>query len=199
MNILSALATLILLSQEKSELTAEQLINQLKDESTRSSAYYELSRRAGEKEAKTEAEFRQSHRSPELVVCQQGGQEAPIYVLLSDFLPRRAGRNDLGAGDDKLFKAAGPTSRKKEKLIEAFSAAGKPVKPWGGNNVVTDGLLYDLNGDGLVERADGGGYSLRKSGKSAAVLEVSVVREKAERIFAVVYNFVTWGEWGYDF
>src|SRR5206468_3620001 len=30
-------------------------------------------------------------------------------------------------------------------------------------------------------------------------LEVSVAREKAERIFAVVYNFGAWGEWGYDF
>src|SRR5205823_2858253 len=135
----------------------EQLIEQLKNDATRSSAYFELARRAGDLKEKSEAEFAEHHRSPELVVCPQGEGQPPIYVLLSDFLGRDRGRNGFDGADDKIFKAAAPGTRRKKKLIEAFTAAGKRIKPFGGANVVEDGLFADINGDGRVLKADGEG------------------------------------------
>lgn len=193
--LLGALAVAVLL-QAPPALTGEQQIERLKGDATRSSALYQLLRGEDTDAGQSEAEFRSKRRNPELVICPQGEGKPPIYVVLSDFLTRDENQKE---GDDALFKAIAPKARKKKKVIDAFTAAGKVIKPFGGNNVVDDGLFGDLNKDGRVLKADGGGYSLRGSDKHVSVVEVSVVREKAERIFAVVYQFGKWDSWGYDF
>lgn len=198
MKAVTAVATLALLLQQDAEPTGEQLIEKLKDEATRASAFYQLARRAGEDDAKTETAFRERRRNPELVICPQGEGKPPLYVLLSDFLPRAGGPEVFGGVEDQLFKAAAPTVRKKKKVIDAFTATGKRATPFGGNNVVDDGLFADLNRDGSVLRVDSTHYSA-KNRDHVAVLEVHVVREKAEPIFSVVYVFGARSDWGYDF
>lgn len=193
-----ALATLALLLQEIPEHIGQQLIERLKDESTRSSAYYELVRRNGDKDSKNEDEFRNCHRAPELVVCPQEEGKPPIYVLLSDFLEQTKGPEGFSAKNDQMFKPPAPGSRKKMKGIDAFTANGKQISPFGGDNVVDDGLFADINRAGFVVKVDGDCYSHRKR-ESVSVLKVSVVREKAEPLFAVLYSFGAQGSWYYDF
>src|SRR5471030_2919159 len=130
MTLLTALAALAALVQENPEPSGQQLISQLKDEATRSSAYYQLVRRNGDKELKGEVEFRNGHRSPQLVVCPQGEGKPPIYVLLSDFLGHIGEPEGFGATNDKLFKPPVPGSRMKERLIDAFTSDGKQIDPF---------------------------------------------------------------------
>ena len=151
---MTVLCALLVLLQDSP--TGEQLVERLKDPARRSAAYFELVRRAG-KEKVTEAEFSAGHRNPELVICPQGEGKPPIYLMLADFLPQRREAGGFEGADEKLFPPKPADARKKKKLIEAFTSAGTLITPFGGANVLDDGLCADLNGDGLVEMADGGG------------------------------------------
>ena len=42
----------------------------------------------------------------------------------------------------------------------AFAADGKPLTPFGGDNVLDGGIIADINGDGLVERVSYTNHSL---------------------------------------
>jgi len=170
--------------------SGEALIEKLKTEGTRLAALKELIGRgkgdAGER------------RDPLLTICPQEGGKPPLYVVLSKFLPDR---DHPGGNDSALFAPRTPSERIKNRVIDVFTADGKLITPYGGNNVLDNGLLLDLNGDSLIERADSTSYG-PEGVRTAEVLEISTVLEKPRPLFAVVFNFHLTehrDDWGFDF
>jgi hypothetical protein len=179
------------------------LVRKLRAESTRLKAFHELAKRNQPDETPAFDDFSRNHRSPELIVCPQPAGTETVYVLLYEYLDDYS--DDLGEFGDLTtatfpgISQDGPHKheRKRDLAIDAFTASGRLVTPFDGNNVVSDGLMCDINGDGFVEGADHTRYGLR-NGASMTVLEVQRVAEKAELLFAVAYNGET-DDWHYDF
>lgn len=187
-------------SQALAKLSGAELIQRLFDDRTRLAAYRELSRRGGAKNP-------QEYTRPEVVVCPQGKGRKPIYVVLSHFLDRCVyGPEDyaverpeeLFPHEDKPFRPPARFVKRDDLLIEAFTADGECIRPFGGSNVLSKGLLTDINGDGLVERADYTNYGI-DGVRSAQVLTVWVVRQKPSPILRVLYNWGDREEWDYEF
>lgn len=185
--VASLLCVLLCAFQDPS---GEALIERLKAEATRLAALNELVAR-GEGDAA-------DRRDPLLKICLQENGKPPLYVVLSKFLPDR---DHLGGDASALFAPRSPSERIKSRLIDVFTAEGKLITPFGGNNVLDDGLLLDLNADPLIERADRTSYG-PEGVRTAEVLEISAVLEVPRRLFAVVFNFHLTehrDDWGYDF
>lgn len=181
-------------------LSGEALIAQLQKVENRDHALYELWRRAtGHNDVSFEDFSIEYRRDTEVVVCPQGKDEAPIYLVLYDsFSGIRSilsGRYEISESK-RLF--APLTSLNKPRsthpAIDAFTADGKRIEPFGGNNVL-DGNLIDLNGDGTVERIEIASYSDGEKW-NAEVLHVWEVRPQAKPLLTLLLN---WGskEWTY--
>ncbi|MBL8115041.1 MAG: hypothetical protein JNK60_19315, partial [Acidobacteria bacterium] len=174
-------------------LSGGELVLRLLEVKTRGAAYYELSRRANPEEAGDESTFRAGHREPEVVLCPQRGGLPPVYLVLSRFLDENPGTPPLLP---RLLE--GVLRRRSELLIDAFSATGERIAPFGGNNVLDDGIVEDLDGDGLIERACRTNYGIDGVAR-VQVLEVSTIGTVAEPRFAVLYNWGEREEWDYRF
>ena len=174
---------------------ARELVQRLRDEPSRLSAFRELCRRNGRKDL-------HNLRRPELVVCPQGESQEPLYLVLAEFLPtiRGSGAFD-SAGLDELFPEERPASRdplalRSELLIEVITADGELVEPFGGNNVLSDGIVADINGDGRVERVDHTAY--RVDGVDEVdVLQIWPVALQSTPSLSVLYNWGS-GDWAYQ-
>ncbi|MHC4202595.1 MAG: hypothetical protein ACYSU0_21595, partial [Planctomycetota bacterium] len=188
---------------ETPEADLDPLVRRLRAKATRLKAFHELAKRDEPDKTPAFEEFCNDHGSPELVVCPQPAGGETIYVLLYDYLADHSdGLGEFGEPESITFPdtphaGRGQTERKRDLAIDAFTASGRRVTPFGGNNVVSDGLMCDINGDGFIERADHTPYSLRHKGHMT-VLEIERVAEKAELLFAVIYNGKT-DDWHYDF
>ena len=175
------------------------LVKLLTEEDTRLPAFFELSHRAGLDTPDSFDAFRLGCQNPQLVLCPQGEDKSPLYVVLYEHLHQYDHYEQLAYPPaDRLFqpKDNGPV-RLREVAIEAFTASGRYVMPFGGDNALDDGMMFDINRDGIIERADSTSYGLSRR-KSAAVLEVSAVYEEALPLFAVVYDWDT-NTWAYNF
>ena len=185
------------------------LVKKLLDPKTRSRAFYELRRRAGKGEYEEDDwkmpdydSFIENHYDPEVVVCPQEGGKPPIYVVLYGFLSRDSVSLDDGyqiTDPSQLFPPLETAPKKRSwdiAAIDAFTATGRRVAPFGGHNCLEkQGILADINGDGLVERVEHLPCGV-DGVDTADVLLVEIVKEEAERIFAVLYN---WGEDEWDY
>ena len=172
-----------------------ELVQRLTDENTRLGAFRELCRRKGRKDL-------QNLRRPELVVCPQGEGREPLYLVLAEFLPtiRGSGAFD-SAGLDELFPEERPPSRdplvlRNELLIEVITAEGELVAPFGGDNVLNDGIVADIDGDGRVERVDHTAYKV-DGVDDVDVLQIWPVALQSTPSLNVLYN---WGgnDWAYQ-
>lgn len=179
-------------------MSGAELAQRLTDEASRPRAFYELWRRAFPTRDHGFTRFSEYHFDPQVVVCPQGEGSPPIYLLLSGSLPRSTDRDAyVVPNPDELFRSIPPPGLWKHEgrpTIEAFDGGGRPLEPFGGDNVL-EGQLVDINGDGFIERIET--THLFVEGINAAhVLTVQVVRPKADPLFALVLN---WGanEWGY--
>src|SRR5436190_24021483 len=73
---------------EFSKLSGVELVQLLREQQSRPRALYELWRRANAKEDAGFNEFSDEHYDAETVVCPQGEQGPPIYLVLCGFMPR---------------------------------------------------------------------------------------------------------------
>jgi hypothetical protein len=180
---------------ELAGLSGRELAQRLIDERTRLGAFRELSRRKGR-------DLLEHLRHPELVVCPQGPGEAPLYLVLADFLPPNQATGPFGEGDfDALFPEEKPEPRdplalRNELLIEVVTPDGEMLDAFGGDNVLNDGVIADVNGDGRIERVDHSVYGVDGI-ETVEVLRVRPVAHHATPTLNVLYN---WGadEWGYE-
>lgn len=176
-----------------------ELVQRLTDEKDRPRAFYELSRRGRPDKWKDFGSFEAEHYNSTVVVCPQEKPGESIYLVLYGYL----NGVETPSSDDYVVRNASelfPTSAtgqsrptEKEPAIAAFTAAGRLITPFGGDNLLT-GLLGDVNADGVIERVDSMDYA--KEVNNATVLTVSAVKAKAQPLLAVVINLGA-AEWTY--
>lgn len=176
-----------------SKLSGQELVQRLLDEPSRPRAFYELWRRDAPDKDKGFDSFAFGHDAPAVVVCPQEKGQLPIYLVLYDFL-RSTGESRADYPLEKpeeLFPSAARKTLDRP-AIEAFTASGRRIQPFGGNNVL-DGFLADVNADGLIERVEVTNYGV-KGVEHVQVLTVSTVKAREQPLFSVVLN---WGapEW----
>jgi len=187
-----------------STASGETLVRALLDEGTLARAHYELRRRADPDCPETSSDFVRQNRDPEVVVCPQGADRPPVYLVLYESgyeyvdFDRYVIGNPIELFPDLRTSRLGRLAKRNDLSIDAFTAKGTVVRPFEGNNVLERGIIADLNGDGLVERASFEEYGLDR-GEVADVLEVSKVLEQTVPVFAVVFNWGDEADWDYAF
>ena len=181
------------------KLSGKELIQRLTDEKSRSRAFYELWRRSEPGKDEGYDDFEEGHDEPTVVVCPQEKGAPPIYIVLCGFL----GRSDTALREgytvekpNELFPSPPglPSRTPSDKpLIEAFTADGRRIDPFDGNNVL-DGVLADINADGMIDRVEVTNYWVEAGVNDSQALTVSTAKPKAQPLFAVLLN---WGadEW----
>ena len=170
------------------------LVTLLDDPAMAQRAHYALWRRAEPQADKGWIDFVRSHYAHWIVSCPQGPKLPPITLVLYGFLDSNLRQGDYPSKDlDTLFPAE-PASFSRpveEPAIDAFTADGRRISPFDGNNVLNRrGVLADVDGDGFIERVDTINCSV-DGVKQVTVMEIVRVREQAEPLFAAVIN---WGE-----
>jgi hypothetical protein len=175
------------------KLPGKELVQRLMDEKSRSRAFYELWRRSGAGKDEGFDGFEEGHYDPSVIVCPQEKGELPIYIVLCGFL----GKSDPASRDgysiekpNELFASAPglpPRGTGDKSMIEAFTADGRRIVPFGGNNVL-DGVLADINADGMIDRVEVTNYGV-DGVKNVQALTVSTVKVKEQPLFTVVLNW----------
>lgn len=77
-----------------------------------------------------------------------------------------------------------------EHPIYVFDENGDEIRPFGGNNYISSGYLYDFDDDGILDRADSTNYGLEEAPKhKIEVFEVLSVEPEARTLLEVVFNW----------
>ncbi|MFH1038519.1 MAG: hypothetical protein V1789_07635 [PVC group bacterium] len=197
--------------KEFNHLSGEKLIELLQLEESQLAAFTELYRRSATKEEEYIFEILPHITDLELIVCPQSNGGLPIFLVLFKLPTDYLAQDEDSYPDDNVSRLFPPQKkeekegqekeRKKEMVIVGFTSTGKPIYPFGGGNMLNDGYLFDINGDGLIERVDYTSYGIQED-YDVDVLEVTAVKEDAEILLAVVYNWHEsrlneGNEWGY--
>ncbi|MEP4076949.1 hypothetical protein [Haloferula sp.] len=71
-----------------------------------------------------------------------------------------------------------------------FDAEGKEVRPFGGNNYISEGYCYDFDKDGVLERADSMNYSVKEAPKTTIqVFELESFELDSQVKLRVLFNW----------
>ncbi len=175
------------------------LVRRLEDRKARAAAFSELALRAGDKQGAY-------CQLVDVIICPQGEGKAPLHVVLTNLYARPTSNADFREygypveDPEELFRPPPRcVLRKRDGLvIFAFTQDGKAVMPFRGNNVLSDGVIADINGDGLIERADYCNYGIGGI-KHTQVLEVCSIYEQPRPLLSVLYNWGETKDWGYQF
>ncbi len=77
-----------------------------------------------------------------------------------------------------------------DSLLMIFDQNGKETRPFGGNNYISFGYLFDFDGDGILDRADSTNYGLENAEKhSVQVFKLESVEPKPQTLLRVIFNF----------
>ncbi len=186
-------------------LSGPDLIRRLGEAETRIAAFRELASRSEKKPL-------EKLNSAEVIVCPQGTGEKPIYIVLTKFDVPETSTDHRFSGypvekPEELFGPPpeypeepipphGKLDKRGNLVIYAFTADGKGIMPFGGDNMLDAGIIADMNGDGIIERADMVNYGLITR---AAVLEVCTAAEYPRPLLRVLYNWGPTNDWDYQF
>ena len=192
---------------QPSKTSGPELIRQLGDAKTRLAAFRELARR-------TSDVAREKLNSAEVIVCPQEGGKKPIYIVLSnsDFVTTTTDLRSSGYPAENPVQLFGPPpeypevpiyphgkfDRRDDLVIYAFTAEGKPIAPFGGDNMLDAGIIADMNGDGLMELADMQNCGVNGI-KHVNLLNVCAVAEHSKPLLRVLYNWGPNNDWDYQF
>lgn len=102
-----------------------------------------------------------------------------------------------GGGADKPPAASVPSgpaapdlNRVPESLLMVFDTTGKEIRPFGGNNLIDGGYIYDLNRDGILDRADATNYGVEGADHhDVQVFELESFEAKSRMQLSVIYNW----------
>lgn len=199
------------ISSDKLEsLTSRELVKLLSDTDNRNMAFFHLWNRSSKELYKNIEEFSERHYSPEVIVCPQPNGNEPLYMVLdSFFFPEPIWGNSAYKikNEEKLFPvedARAMYTSLKDPGFVLFNADGESVGPYGGNNVIySPGIVKDINGDGLIERADHTNYHSDRSSSFkgpyyTTIFQVSTILPKPKVLLTVLYNRGK-NEWSYRF
>ena len=210
------LAGLLLVAATRlyADATGAQLARALVPAETRWAAWQELARRANAKAGDGEERIVvEEGAEPEVIVCPQGEGRGPVYVVLHRFL---TSTSDSASGypvarpaelfpplpvapDAPVAPSHPPLERRSDLVIVAFDARGEEVKPFGGDNVLSDGVLADFTGEGRIARGEGTNLGV-EGVETAQVLQVMPVEAAGARpLLEVLYNWGDEAGWGYEF
>jgi hypothetical protein len=136
--------------------------------------------------------------------CPQRGNAAPILFLSAgyklDFGPRAGRREEyqverpeevFGSQAIEPVALLEPSSALiKDHALRFFDSAGRELEPFGGNNYISRGYVFDFNGDGLLERADSSLYGVAEAKEyQINVFELATVEAEPRVLLKVVYNW----------
>ena len=192
-------------------VSGPELIRRLSDAKSRLAAFRELALRSGEGRS-------EKMNSAEVIVCPQGTDEKPIYIVLTRGDVADAGGDSWFTGWFSGFRVEkpeelfGPPPEYPERpipphgrldrggglIIYAFTADGKQLTPFGGDNMLYAGIIADMNGDGMVERADMMNCFIWGVAH-AMVVEVCTAAEHPRPLLRVLYNWGSKNDWDYQF
>ena len=136
--------------------------------------------------------------------CPQRGNAAPILLLSAryklDFGPRPGGREEYPVErPDEVFgsQVVEPVALLepspmpiKDQVLLLFDSTGREIRPFGGNNFINQGYVFDFNGDGVLERADATSYGIAEAkDQQIDVFELATVEAKPQVLLQVIYNW----------
>lgn len=173
-------------------------IRELQDPATSMRALYEMT---GRRKGQNFAEFEEEHANLRVTRCPQRGSAPPLYIVSHD--PEwKASRFDM-PGDyqirrpDELFNVrrlapgagSGGRVRLVDQPLQGFHANGKSFTPFDGDNMITNGYLLDVNGDGIVEMLDTYNSGVASSHNTVEVLTVQTAELKPRHLLTVALNW----------
>jgi hypothetical protein len=178
--------------------TESPLIRKLLDPATRMRALYELE---DGQEDQSFAEFAEEHANLQVTRCPQRGSAPPLYVVSHD--PEWRSSRLVMSGDydiskpDELFQTQRPASgtggkgptRLMDQSLDGFHEDGRSFSPFDGHNMITDGYLADINGDGLIEKLDTYNTGVSGSNDKVEVLAIRTAEMKSRSLLTVVLNW----------
>lgn len=178
--------------------TESALVRKLLDPATRMRALYEMEN--GAKEQSFE-EFAEQHANLRVTVCPQRGSAPPLYIVSHD--PDWRSSELISPDDyeimrpDELFQerpssfstgGKGPP-RLVDQSLDGFHPDGRSFTPFDGDNMITDGYLLDVNGDGLVEMLDTCNTGVSGGHDKVEVLTIQTAELKPRTLLTVVLNW----------
>ncbi|WP_395739062.1 hypothetical protein [Prosthecobacter sp.] len=173
-------------------------IRQLLDPATRMQALYEMT---DQKEKQSLAEFTKEHANLQVTRCPQR-DSAPSFYIVSH-TPEWHSLSDTFPGDyeiprpEKLFQARRPAAsadgqspaRMLDQVLSGYFENGRKFDPFGGDNMITDGYLFDVNGDGVVEKLDTYHSGVSIENATVEVLCIETAETKPRTLLSVVINW----------
>jgi hypothetical protein len=134
--------------------------------------------------------------------AEQADGNPPFYVLTGEKNYRSSFRSFsdyevknpeeiFGANRKKFFVQRQPSlTTIYESVVYIFDHKGAEIHPFGGNNYIDGGYLYDFNGDGILDRAESTHFGLDDvPDHELEVLEILTVEPKPRELLKVVFNW----------
>ncbi len=200
---LAICSTSLVYAADLAKLSGPELVELLADPKTTAPAFAELFRRT-----EPAKERRQAHDylHPEVIVCPQRNGP-PIYIVLCEWrsepsldetayqIPDIDGLFPPGTAGASV--STPPENWRDDKVVFAFSAEGEKQMPFGGWNMV-HGYIFDLNGDGYIERIEIQSYSTeRREDETIELVRVERVEKEAVPLLSVAINRGDQRDWGF--
>lgn len=77
-----------------------------------------------------------------------------------------------------------------DSVVIAFDSDGQEIRPFGGNNLINHGYVFDFNRDGILERADSTNYRIKQAeGDSIESFKLSTVEREPHTLLEVIFNW----------
>lgn len=173
-------------------------IRQLLDPATRMQAFFEMT---GQRTGQPFAEFAEEHPNLQVTRCPQRGSAPPFYIVSHD--PEWRSSRFVMHGDyeiprpHELFQIRRPSSasggkgpvRMLDQVLYGCQENGKSFVPFHGSNMITDGYLFDINEDGLVEKLDTFNSGVADNRDKLEVLAIRTAELKPRSLLTVVLNW----------
>ncbi|BCX49582.1 hypothetical protein HAHE_34900 [Haloferula helveola] len=143
-----------------------------------------------------------------LLRCPQPDGKADIHLLLAhrrfDFSDRYTSPEDydaeetesLFAGSDDPDEAAVPASFEatldplSDAHVMVFDGDGDELRPFGGNNYIDPGYVFDFDGDGILDVAQSTNYGVREAeDDSVEAFAIDSIETESREWFRVIFNW----------
>lgn len=142
-----------------------------------------------------------------LLRCPQGDGAPDLFALLAgrryDFASRSTSPSEYASeGLEELFSEkageADPVAATFEPSMApvtdahllVFDAEGAELRPFGGNNYINPGHVFDFNGDGILERADSTNYGIKEAPDSSVeAFELVTFEREPRTLLEVIFNW----------
>jgi hypothetical protein len=97
----------------------------------------------------------------------------------------------FGKEHTQIFSRFEPSLQRIHKsVLFVFDDQGDEIRPFGGNNYISKGYLYDFDRDGILDRADSTNHGLDEAPKhSIEVFELRSVEPEPHTLLKVVFNW----------